>query len=67
MPVSLSEMQRFGRINHLNIEITDILKEFNARIRSRFNRYRNLQFIQSYFGYAWSIEQAAGVDLKWRI
>lgn len=61
--LTLSEMQKFNRLVKLEKEIALILNQLGNETIKDINRFRPLQYEQSYYRMAWSVDQNIGVEV----
>ena len=63
--LSLADMTRYNRLRNLE---GDILSTMNTATRANLAEIRRLkpeQYGEAFFRYAWAVDQATGVSLKW--
>jgi uncharacterized protein with gpF-like domain len=63
--LSLADMTRYNRLRNLE---TDILQSMDAATRATLGTIRTLkpeQYGESFFHYAWAVDQSTGVALRW--
>lgn len=60
-----AEMSKYNRLASLHKQIVDELRPTIARNNRLIERLSSIQYEESFYRHAWSIDQAVGVNLKW--
>jgi len=63
--LTLADMTRYHRLTTLEIDILKTLDPATRATLRTINRLRPEQYGEAFFQYAWAIDQASGVALKW--
>lgn len=63
--LTLAEMTKYNRLIAMESEILGVLKAANGKAITAINRLPAAVYEESFYRAGWSIDQAAGVALKW--
>lgn len=63
--LSNAEMTRFNRLSNLEKELTIINRELGTSVSRDITKMQRIQIDQSFFRYAWAVDQNLGIELKW--
>lgn len=59
------EAARFLRLSNLEEELTTVVRPYLLRNEELLKELAQVSFERSFYEYAWSVDQAAGVQLQW--
>ncbi len=65
--LSLADMTRYNRLTTMEKSVTASMSEATRKNVRTFNRLRPDMYQESFFRYAWAIDQDAGVNLAWGV
>lgn len=63
--LTLAEMTKYNRLNTLEKNIAEIMKESNKIVLSEIRRLGPEMYNESYFRYGWAFDQNSGVSISW--